>query len=198
MAKKDKQKPATEAPESGAESEEGADGEQPKKKGGIMKLALFIGLPVVILALGGVAAMLLLGGGGGDETHVAEAGEHGEVADGHGGSGGRGSGGGAAEHAYFYEIPQMQITIQNGSGGFAHVQITFSLEIPDEDMAHDLDENLPRILDQFQGFLRELRPEDLAGSAGAERLRLELLRRVNLVMGEGQVRAVLITQFVIA
>ena len=65
-------------------------------------------------------------------------------------------------------------------------------------MAHDLDENLPRILDQFQGFLRELRPEDLAGSAGAERLRLELLRRVNLVMGEGQVRAVLITQFVIA
>lgn len=196
MAKKDKQKPETEAPESGAESEEG---EQPKKKGGIMKLALFIGLPVLILVLGGVAALLLLGGGGGDETHVAEAGEHGEVADGHGGSGGgHGSGGGAAEHAYFYEIPQMQITIQNGSGGFAHVQITFSLEIPEEDMAHDLDENLPRILDQFQGFLRELRPEDLAGSAGAERLRLELLRRVNLVMGEGQVRAVLITQFVIA
>lgn len=195
MAKKDKQKPETEAPESGAESEEGADGEQPKKKGGIVKLALFIGLPVLILALGGVAALLLLGGG--DETQVAEAGEHGEVADGHGGGGGHGSGG-AAEHAYFYEIPQMQITIQNGSGGFAHVQITFSLEIADQGLSRRLDENLPRILDQFQGFLRELRPEDLAGSAGAERLRLELLRRVNLVMGEGQVRAVLITQFVIA
>lgn len=192
MAKKDKEKPEAEAPE----SEEGEDGEQPKKKGGIMKLALFIGLPVVILALGGVAALLLLGGGG-DETHVAEAGEHGEVADdGHGGGGGHGSAG--AGDAYFYEIPQMQVTIQNGSGGFAHVQITFSLEIADEDLAHGLDENLPRILDQFQGFLRELRPEDLAGSAGAERLRLELLRRVNLVMGEGQVHAVLITQFVIA
>lgn len=195
MAKKDKGKPEAEAPEDGTESEEGAEGEQPKKKGGIMKLALFIGLPVIILALGGVAAMLLLGGGG-DEAQVAEAGEHGEVADGHGDDGH--GGGGAAEHAYFYEIPQMQITIQNGSGGFAHVQITFSLEIADEALAHDLDENLPRILDQFQGFLRELRPEDLAGSAGAERLRLELLRRVNLVMGEGQVRAVLITQFVIA
>ena len=38
---------------------------------------------------------------------------------------------------------------------------------------------MPRIVDSFQVYLRELRIEDLQGSAGLQRLREELLMRVN-------------------
>tara|TARA_R110002072_G_scaffold92798_3_gene206153 strand:- start:1243 stop:1800 length:558 start_codon:yes stop_codon:yes gene_type:complete len=174
------------------EAEDGAEAAA-KKKPGLVKLGLFIGLPVIILALGATAALMMFTGGD-DEAAVVELDEHGEPiapAD---------SGRHAAveEEVFFYEIPQMQVTIQNGSGGFAHLQISFNLEITDEHLSAELDHELPRIIDQFQGFLREMRPEDLAGSAGGYRLRLELLRRVNLVLGEDKVRAVLIDQFVVA
>ena len=42
--------------------------------------------------------------------------------------------------------------------------------------------NMPRLQDMFQTFLRELRPEDLSGSQGSYQLRMEILRRVNLVI----------------
>jgi len=175
------------------ETEEGEAA--PKKKMGIMKLGLFIGLPVIILLLGATAAFMMFSGGSDSdaEHQVAELDDHGNPIE--------PAGGGHSavdEDVFFYEIPQMQVTIQDGSGGFAHLQISFNLEINDEHLSEQLDHELPRIIDQFQGFLREMRPEDLAGSAGGYRLRLELLRRVNLVMGEGTVRAVLIDQFVVA
>ena len=46
-------------------------------------------------------------------------------------------------------------------------------------------------------FLRELRADDLSGSAGAYRLRLELLRRVNLAIAPRRVDAVLIEEMLI-
>lgn len=178
--------------ESGADVAENEDDAAPKKKMGLMKLALFVGLPVVILGLGGVAAVMLFTGGG-DSHEVVELDEHGEPV-----PGASRRQAAVEEPVFFYEVPQMQVTIQNGSGGFAHLQISFHLEIADEAISAELDRELPRIIDQYQGFLRELRPEDLAGSAGGYRLRLELLRRVNLVLGEDRVRAVLIDQFVVA
>jgi flagellar FliL protein len=38
------------------------------------------------------------------------------------------------------------------------------------------------VLDAFQIYLRELRPEDLEGSAGILRVKEELLRRINLAI----------------
>ena len=60
-----------------------------------------------------------------------------------------------------------------------------------------LAEHVPRVTDQFNGFLRELRTDDLSGSAGAYRLRLELLRRVNLVIAPAQINAVLIEEMLV-
>ena len=53
-------------------------------------------------------------------------------------------------------------------------------------------EAMPRIKDQINGFVRELRNEDLNGSAGTYRLRRELMKRFNLVMAPAKVDAVLI------
>jgi flagellar FliL protein len=49
----------------------------------------------------------------------------------------------------------------------------------------------------FQTFLRELRPEDLAGSQGSYQLRAEILRRANLVASPAKVNAVLIEEMLI-
>jgi flagellar FliL protein len=53
------------------------------------------------------------------------------------------------------------------------------------------------VTDEFNGFLRELRTDDLVGSAGAYRLRLELLRRVNLVIAPQQINSVLIEEMLV-
>jgi flagellar FliL protein len=60
-----------------------------------------------------------------------------------------------------------------------------------------LEEHLDPIMDQFIVFLRELREDDLYGSAGMHRVRLELLRRVNLAIEPAQVDAVWIQDFMI-
>lgn len=51
---------------------EGEGEEGGAKKGGLKKLILFIGLPAIIVILGGVAGVLMFTGGG-DEDELAEA-----------------------------------------------------------------------------------------------------------------------------
>jgi flagellar FliL protein len=55
----------------------------------------------------------------------------------------------------------------------------------------------PRLNDTFSTFLRELRPEDLAGSQGTYELRMEILKRVNLIAAPAEVKAVLIEEMLI-
>jgi flagellar FliL protein len=52
-------------------------------------------------------------------------------------------------------------------------------------------------MDAFQLFLRQLRPSDLEGSAGAYRLKEELTRRVNAVIAPGRINAVLFKEMVV-
>jgi flagellar protein FliL len=56
---------------------------------------------------------------------------------------------------------------------------------------------MPRIVDQFQGYLRELRMDDLKGSAGVVRLKEELLRRINASAAPYRVRDVLLKQMLV-
>jgi len=180
--------------------EEGADGEEAeggKKKLGIMKLGLFIGLPVLILVLGGAAAFLLLSGGGDDEHQVAELDEHGEIVsnDGHSGR--------HEADPYIAALPDLIVSIADANGRNSLLTMSLSFETPDEHLGEALVEGDEltadgrRLVDLYMGFIRELRPEDLAGSAGYQRIRMELLRRAELVLGEERVSAVLITNILI-
>jgi flagellar FliL protein len=56
---------------------------------------------------------------------------------------------------------------------------------------------MPRIEDTFQVYMRELRPSDLAGSAGLYRLREELLRRVNVAIHPARAEAVLFKDVIV-
>jgi flagellar FliL protein len=97
----------------------------------------------------------------------------------------------------FVALPEMLVNITGPEGRPAYLKLRLTLEAPDDAAVAAVTEHVPRVSDQFNGFLRELRTDDLSGSAGAYRLRLELLRRVNLVIAPQQVNAVLIEEMLV-
>ena len=56
---------------------------------------------------------------------------------------------------------------------------------------------MPRVMDTFQTYLRELRADRSRGSAGLYRLKEELTRRVNVAVAPNQVKAVLFKEIVV-
>ncbi len=166
MAKEDAE------PDDDTEDEDGEEGG--KNKGGLKKKLLFIGLPVlVVLLLGTAAALMFLGGDkeSADAEHATVAGE-----EGHEGAEGDAHG---APAPVFYELPPIYANIVDDEGETAVLKLVVLLEVKDEETVAKIEPVLPRIVDRYQGFLRELRMEDVKGSAGYYRLKLELLRRVN-------------------
>lgn len=210
--KKGEAKPAAEG-EEGAEGAvaEGEEGAPAKKKLAGKTLILFVVLPaLLLLGAGGGAAFFLLK----PKTEVvADAGAaHGkakkEKGKGKGGHGGAAKGKEGKEDpnapvvtegdgVYYVSLPQMLVNFSTNDGQPAYLKLKLTLEAPDEDTAYAVEPELPRIMDQFQGFLRELRMDDISGSAGTARLRLELLRRVNLAIAPGQMNAVLIEEMLV-
>lgn len=56
---------------------------------------------------------------------------------------------------------------------------------------------LPRVLDLLNGYLRAVEPKELEAPAALIRLRAQMLRRIQIITGEGRVRDLLITEFVL-
>lgn len=187
------------------EGEEGAEGaEAPaKKKLAGKTLVLFIVLPaLLLLGGGGAAAYFLFFAGAPAHQEAGAEGGHGEKKkEKKGGGHGEAAANPAIKEGengiYYYSMPEMLVNITSGDGRPVYLKLKLTLEAPDEDVAYAVEPQLPRVTDQFQAFLRELRVDDLAGSAGAYRLRLELLRRVNLAMAPSQVNAVLIEEMLV-
>jgi flagellar FliL protein len=97
----------------------------------------------------------------------------------------------------FYTPQDMVVNMQTSDGHPTFLKLKVTLELPDHATADALDEDMPRLKDMFQTFLRELRPEDLSGSQGSYQLRMEILRRVNLVIAPSKVNTVLIEEMLI-
>ena len=97
----------------------------------------------------------------------------------------------------FYTLPDMVVNIQTADGRPAYLKLRLTLELEDAHLADQLMAEMPRLQDMFQGFLRELRTEDLNGSAGNFQLRAEILRRVNLILAPGKAEAVLIEEMLV-
>nr|RAV90590.1 flagellar basal body protein FliL [Aerococcus tenax] len=81
----------------------------------------------------------------------------------------------------FYDLPDFLVNL-SGPPPQHFLKMKVTLQITDANAAKRLDAEIPRVLDAFQIYLRELRPEDLEGSAGILRVKEELLRRINLAI----------------
>jgi flagellar FliL protein len=103
----------------------------------------------------------------------------------------------AAGQTVFYDLPEMLVNLSIGGRKSSYLKISLSLELEDPAAMVRVDQVLPRIVDNFQVYLRELRIEDLNGSAGLQRLREELLLRVNTAVQPVVVRDVLFKEMLI-
>lgn len=97
----------------------------------------------------------------------------------------------------FYDLPQMLVNLNTGGKKNNYLKIAISLELTSQDDLATIETLLPRVVDNFQVYLRELRVEDLRGSAGVQRLREELLMRVNTAVHPVEVRDVLFKEMLV-
>src|SRR3546814_8026803 len=79
----------------------------------------------------------------------------------------------------FYELPEMLVNLNSAGKKSNFLKILVSLELDSAESVHEVEAVLPRIVDSFQVYLRELRIDDLRGSAGLYRLREALPLRGN-------------------
>jgi flagellar protein FliL len=150
--------------------------EAPKKRS---KKPLLIGL-VLALVLGGGGFYAAFSGlilGGGDE-HTAEEAAPGPLM-------------GVA----FVPLETMVISLGPDSGS-EHLRFTAQLEVVDS-AATDVTTLTPRILDVINSYLRAIDTASIEDPHAMARLRAQMLRRIQVVTGEGRVRDLLITEFVL-
>lgn len=156
-------------------TEEAAGGEAPAKS----KLKL------IIIA---VAAVALLGGGGaGGYFMFFKKKDHDKVAEAP-----------PPPKPVFVDMPEVLVNLNAGPGERTqYLKIKVVLEVKDAPVVAQITPNLPRMVDIFQTYLREVRPIDLQGSAGMFRLKEELTRRVNTTIAPSQVSAVLFKEILV-
>jgi flagellar FliL protein len=175
------------------------DGAAPLPKKGKRKLVIGAAAVAVVLGGGGGAYALM---GGKADSHAADKGDEAHAdagkSDGESEGGGEGEGGGHDEGGAdkFVDVPAMVVNLRNADGGSHFIKLHFML-VPGAKATPDgIKDKLPVLLDAYQPFLRELRPEDLAGSAAVFRIKEELLVRAADTIGAGQVKDVLIQDLI--
>lgn len=194
----------TEDENAGATEGEGDEGSG-KKGFDARKIILFVVLPLLVLA--GVGGGLYFTGfldaylkpapaAEGEEhaaeehpaeEHAAPADEHAPAGDGHGGASGS-----------FVEIPAMIVNLSSDDGeDQRYLRLTVQLELKDPTKKPAVEAIIPRVIDQFQTYLREVRIQDLRGSAGIYRLQMELLWRVNQAAAPVEIKDVLFQEILI-
>ena len=174
------------AAEETTDAKDGEGAAEPKRRRFAGRtLILFVVAP--LLLLGGLGAgahfmgltAMVLGGG----EHDAEKKEQAAAQ--------------AAKPAVFYNLPEMLVNLNSAGRRTSFLKISVSLELENATDIPRIEAVMPRIVDNFQIYLRELRVEDLRGSAGLYRLREELLARVNNAAQPAKVNDVLFKEMLV-
>jgi flagellar protein FliL len=157
------------------ELEEGAEGAAPKRK---------LPLKLILMAVGGLVGLSAIGGGAyffffhhGDSAPAAVA---------------------QVKPPVFIDMPDVLVNLSStGSERTQYLKVKIALELPDDKVQAQIQPIMPRLMDTFQTYLRELRATDLDGSAGLYRLKEELTRRVNAAIAPNRINAVLFKEIVV-
>jgi flagellar protein FliL len=162
------------APAADAEPEDG-EGVAPAKRKLPLKLVVIAGVVVLVLGCGGAGAYIWLGSSK-DAKHAAAP----------------------AKPVTFLDVPEVLVNLSTtGAERTQYLKVKIVLELPEPQQQQQIMSSMPRVMDAFQTYLRELRPTDLDGSAGLYRLKEELTRRVNAAISPSRINAVLFKEIVV-
>jgi flagellar FliL protein len=95
----------------------------------------------------------------------------------------------------FVAVEPLVVTLGPAADG-RHLRFRAELEVA-PGRAAAVTRVMPRILDVLNGYLRAVPVEELESPSALVRLRAQMLRRIQLVAGEGVVRDLLVTEFVL-
>lgn len=184
MADEDEEDFEDESKDEDDEDLEDEDDESSDKPGGKKKLLIIIAA-VLLLAIGGIAAAFytgLLQPVIDMITGDVEVEEEPEV---------------AIEDVVFFPLEEIIVNLNTGGRKSSFLKIRISLELTNSEDIPRIRDVMPRIMDNFQVYLRELRIEDLKGSAGMYRLREELLSRVKAAAAPAIINDVLFKEMLV-
>lgn len=139
----------------------------------------------LIMIGGAVALVAILGGGGWFFFMKGSRDKHAEVAP-------------PPKPPVFMDVPEVLVNLAGAPGErVQYLKLKVVLEVKDQPLVALITPTMPRVIDLFQTYTRELRSSDLNGSVGLFRLKEELTRRVNAAIAPNQVNAVLFKEVVI-
>ena len=159
-------------------------GEAEEKKGG-KKIILFVVVPLVLLIGGGAGAYFsgMFNDASSEEPETTEAATDKIQED---------------EPGSYLELDEMVVTLSAGLGRKqSFLKMRINLELQKASDQSRIEQVMPRIVDNFQVFLRELRIEELQGSHGLYRVKEELLSRVNAAAHPVKVKDVLFKEMLV-
>jgi flagellar FliL protein len=137
------------------------------------RLVLFIILPLLLFGGGGTTAWFLLFQG-----HAPAEGEVLAEED-------------SGHPPVYYDLDEMTVNLSTAGKRNSYLKLKLALELGAPEDTETLPNVLPRVVDQFQIYLRGVRVEDLQGSDGLQRLREELLLRAQKAAVPARVKDVL-------
>ena len=162
--------------------EDGEVAERPRRKLSRKKLVLLYILPTLLLLGSAVGGAYYYFFASSPETTVA--GQDGAIEE-------------DPSKVVFYDLPDMLVNLNSGGKQNNYLKISIALELGAPEDVSLVDAVLPRIIDNFQIYLRELRIEDLNGPAGPMRLKEELLSRLNASLGGRRINDILFKEMLV-
>ncbi|MCX8133174.1 MAG: flagellar basal body-associated FliL family protein [Roseococcus sp.] len=168
-------------PEAGPDGGEGAEAPPARSR---KKKLILLALPVLLL--GGGAGVWFSGMLGGAAPPAQTAGEP-------------AAGREAAENRQpvFIAMPDITANLNAPGRRGPFIRLRSQIEVAGPQDAAAVQAAMPRLVDLFTSYLREVRPEELRGSAGTHRLREELIARANVAAAPARVTDVLFTEILV-
>lgn len=156
----------------------------PTKKWSGKRIVFFIILPLIVILSGGAAGAYFMGFLGGHEKAAQEEAAKAEEQE-------------HVRSAIFVDVPDLLVNLNTDGRRTSFLKLKVSLEVAKQEDQPLLEARMPRVVDTFQGYLRELRAEDLRGSAGLYRLREDLLARAKTAAEPAVVTDVLFKEMLV-
>lgn len=97
----------------------------------------------------------------------------------------------------FLDLPDIVANLNAGPRRASYIKLKAKLELARPEDQAIVQAAMPRVLDLFQTYLREMRPEELRGTAGTYRLREELVARSSIAAQPAHVLNVLFTELLV-
>ena len=164
------------------DDDELGEDEESGSGGGLKKMLLFVGAPILLLIIGGAVAYFLGAFDSlfGPSAEELEAEQQQSDALGH-----------------FFELEEMLVSMGRAGRKSSFLKLRISLELAKKEDEQRIKAVMPRIVDNFQVFLRGMRIEELQGSHGLYRVKEELLVRVNAAANPVKVKDVLFKEMLV-